>query len=116
MLVTLDLIASNVYNSVNAPANRNFSYIEAWMMIVYIPIFVAILEYGILLAMKKYKTGNSVEDNNTRVTLSSKGAARPMVSHFDIYKTSKKVDKITFFATVIFIIVSNLIYWSMIMK
>ena len=54
LLVTLALIASNVFNSVNAPPNRGFSYIEVWMVGVQVPILVGILEYGIILALKKY--------------------------------------------------------------
>ena len=54
MLVTVDLIATNVYNSVKAPAQRGLSYIEIWMLGIQIPILVGIFEYGILLAMKKY--------------------------------------------------------------
>ena len=58
LLVTLDLIATNVYNSVKAPANRGFSYIEIWMIGVQIPILLGILEYAILLALKKYHCGS----------------------------------------------------------
>ena len=47
-------IATNVYNSVKAPAKRGFSYIEIWMIGVQIPIPLGILEYAILLALKKY--------------------------------------------------------------
>ena len=50
----MDLIATNVYNSVKAPAQRGLSYIEIWMLGIQIPILVGIFEYGILLAMKKY--------------------------------------------------------------
>ena len=32
LLVTLHLISSNVYNSLNAPQKRGFSYIEVWMI------------------------------------------------------------------------------------
>ena len=39
-LVTLDLIATNVYNSVKAPTKRGFSYIEIWMIGVQIPILL----------------------------------------------------------------------------
>ena len=52
--MTLDLIATNVYNSVAAPIQRGFSYIEIWMLGIQIPILVGVFEYGILLAMKKY--------------------------------------------------------------
>ena len=54
LLVTLFLIATNVYNSVNAPFNRGFSYIEIWMIGVQSPIIWAIFEYGFLLGWKKF--------------------------------------------------------------
>ena len=53
MIVTLHLISVNVYNSVNAPANRGFSYIEVWMFGAHCPIFMALFEYGIVLYLKK---------------------------------------------------------------
>jgi len=49
------LIASNTYGSVKGPMNRGFSYIEIWMGGVQALMLVAIIEYGILLTMKKYK-------------------------------------------------------------
>ena len=56
LLVTLYLIASNTFNSVKAPQNRGFSYIEIWTVGVQIPILMAIFEYGFVLALLKYKT------------------------------------------------------------
>merc|ERR1711902_273965 len=53
MIVTLHLISVNVYNSVNAPANRGFSYIEVWMFGTHCPIFLAMCEYGFVLYLKK---------------------------------------------------------------
>ena len=53
MIVTLHLISVNVYNSVNAPANRGFSYIEVWMFGAHCPIFLALFEYGFVLYLKK---------------------------------------------------------------
>ena len=47
-------LATNVYNSVTAPTQRGFSYVEIWMLGVQIPILTGVVEYGILLAMKKY--------------------------------------------------------------
>ena len=55
LLVTLDLIFANVYNSVDGPKSRGFSYIEVWMVGLQIPIIIGILKYNVLLAMKKYK-------------------------------------------------------------
>ena len=54
LLITLFLILTNVYNSVDAPKSRGFSFIEIWLVGVQLPIFVAILEYMVLLARKKY--------------------------------------------------------------
>ena len=53
MIVTLYLISANVYNSVDAPKNRGFSYIEVWMFGTQFPILVALLEYGFVLLLKK---------------------------------------------------------------
>ena len=53
MIVTLYLISANVYNSVDAPKNRGFSYIEIWMLGSQVQILVALLEYGYVLYLKK---------------------------------------------------------------
>ena len=53
MVVTLYLISANVYNSVDAPKTRGFSYIEIWMFGSQFPILLALLEYGFVLYIKK---------------------------------------------------------------
>ena len=53
MIVTLYLISANVYNSVDAPKNRGFSFIEIWMIGTQIPILLALCEYGFVLHLKK---------------------------------------------------------------
>ena len=53
MIVTLYLISANVYNSVEAPNDRGFSYIELWMVGTQFPILLALCEYGIVLYLKK---------------------------------------------------------------
>ena len=53
MIVTLYLIHTNVYNSVEAPDNREFSYIELWMIGTQLPILLALIEYGIILYWKR---------------------------------------------------------------
>ena len=53
MVVTLYLISANVYNSVDAPKHRGFSYIEIWMLGSQFPILLALLEYGFVLYLKK---------------------------------------------------------------
>ena len=50
MIVTLYLISANVYNSVEGPKSRGFSYIEFWMIGTQAPILLALvaLEASIL--------------------------------------------------------------------
>ena len=54
LLVTLFLIVTNVYGTVEAPKARNFSYIEVWMLGIQATILAAILEYGYILVQQKY--------------------------------------------------------------
>ena len=54
MLTMLYLIQINTFNSVKAPPNRGFSSIEVWFIGMQAPILFAIIEYGILLALKKF--------------------------------------------------------------
>ena len=78
--MTLDLIATNVYNSVKAPTKRGFSYIEIWMIGVQIPILLGIFEYAILLALKKYWQGNFKKT----VIVSSQGSAKQLPSNDNV--------------------------------
>ena len=50
----LYLIQINSYNSVSAPPKRGFSTIEIWFVGMQAPILLATLEYGCILAMKKF--------------------------------------------------------------
>ena len=55
-MVTLYLIAANVYGTVEGPKDRGFSYIEIWMVGIQITILLAIFEYAIVLALiKRFK-------------------------------------------------------------
>ena len=54
MLIVLYLIQMNAYNTVPAPPHRGFSLIETWFIGIQIPILIAILEYGVILATKKF--------------------------------------------------------------
>ena len=53
MVLTLYLISSNTYNSLEAPNARGFSYIEIWVLGTQLPILLALLEYGFILCYKK---------------------------------------------------------------
>mgnify|MGYP001338888313 CR=1 FL=1 len=56
MIVTLYLIFANVYNAVEAPDDRGFSYIEVWTLGSQVPILLAFCEYGYILYLKKIET------------------------------------------------------------
>ena len=53
MLITNCLISWNVYGSTKAPPCRGFSYIEIWIIGVQSVIFLAIIEYTCILALKR---------------------------------------------------------------
>ena len=125
MLITLILILANIYNSVKAPSQRGFGYIEIWMIGVQIPILVGIFEYAILLALKKYHNGI---DKSTLVTVSPPDKEQEptpvyhpqknlsmvtttnlMEFHWDIFE--RTMDKWTFMGTLAFILSFNIFYW-----
>ena len=53
MMVTLSLISTNSYNSIEAPKDRGISFLEIWMLGTHFPILFAILEYGLMLSFDK---------------------------------------------------------------
>ena len=55
MMVTLSLISTNSYNSLEAPEDRGISFLEVWMLSTHFPILFAITEYGIILSLDKSK-------------------------------------------------------------
>ena len=61
LLVTLFLISSNIYGSLEAPKQRGFSFLEFWVLGTQGIILLAILEYGIILGWKKYGKENVVD-------------------------------------------------------
>ena len=124
--MTLYLIAINVYSSViEAPKSRGYSYIEEWMIGVHIPMLTAILEYGIILAMKKYqhkiKTPVVIK-NSTRVSEENEhNQMYPAMAFkvsddkeniFDVEKMAKQMDKWTFIGSLTFMVCFDTIYWA----
>ena len=70
MIVTLYLISANVYNAIDAPHNRGFSYIELWMLGSQFPILLALFEYGFVLYLKKNTDQTqSMEPDNSECNL-----------------------------------------------
>ena len=90
LLITLDLIATNTYNSVKAPSGRGFSYIEIWLIGIQIPILLAIFEYGILLTIKRL---SKQEVGQTKIHVISSGTETQIRSQkvWDLDQIGKSV-------------------------
>ena len=63
MILTLYLISANVYNAVEAPSTRGFSYIEVWILGTQAPILLALFEYGFILLLQKLAKEKTNEEN-----------------------------------------------------
>ena len=90
LLITLSLITFNVYGSIAsafAPPKRGFSYIEVWMVGVMITINFAILEYFIILALKR-----------------TQGFA-------NLDELTAKMDFISLIISLKFFMIFNIVYW-----
>ena len=99
MIVTLYLIHTNVYNSVDAPKDRGFSYVEIWMIGTQIPILLALMEYGIILCWKKFvKKANRIQQDNGNDL------------GVDIDETIKKMDLISLIMISLYFIIFILSY------
>ena len=101
MLVTIFLVVTAIYGSVEAPPLRGFSYIELWYIGVQIPIIFALIEYGITLAILKYN------GTDTQLKYFAEGTTTGEVS--------KIVDFLSFCLSFAFIVIydsSYLIYVS----
>ena len=96
MLVTVFLVVTVLYGSVEAPPSRGFSFIELWSIGVQIPILFALLEYGIILGFIKFK-GSKVE-----VKYFAEGTKLE-----DIFKMA---DLISFICSLTFILIFNIYY------
>ena len=110
-MITLDLIATNTYNSVKAPSGRGFSYIEIWLLGIQIPILLAIVEYGILLTMKRIqkKVNGQVQ---VQVFYSGNQTQIREKTIWDLDQMGKTMDKWSFISSLFFIIIFIIVYWS----
>ena len=86
MIITLCLISFNVYNAIDGPPSRGFSYIEIWMVGMELPILVAALEYSIILGVKR-SFPNFIES------------------------CAGKIDAVTCFLSILYIISFSIYYW-----
>ena len=104
MLVTLFLISTNVYSSINAPPERGFSYIELWIVGMFLPIGFALVEYSIILGMKKYQN-----NKNQKLFINRKTNEGLNSNQDDII--FKKVDKAFSVLSTLYLIIFCLCYW-----
>ena len=111
-MITLDLIATNTYNSVKAPPGRGFSYVEIWLLGVQIPILLAIVEYGILLTMKRVNKKKTPDQNKIQVLYNGSQTTIRERKIMDVDKIGKTMDLWTFIISLSFIIIFNIVYWS----
>ena len=101
MILTLYLISSNVYNSVNAPHDRGFSYIEVWILGTQFPNLLAFFEYGYVLYLKKVeaKVGEQTQVIN------------PSNPDLSLDDRIKKMDFVTMIISFIFYVTFASTYW-----
>ena len=102
MLITIFLIQTGIYGSVDAPKFRGFGYLEKWYIGMQVPILVAIMEYGFLLVIIKYKGLDSeVRVGKQKASLEA---------------TMKMIDLFSFFLNLLCCIVFQGYYLSICMK
>ena len=80
------------------------------MVGVQIPILLGIFEYGIILAMKKYQSGQGTS------VMSMKMVHHEKDEKIDWNVLSKTLDKWTFIGASVFIVTFNIIYWSVVLN
>ena len=110
-MITLELITTNTYNSVKAPSGRGFSYIEIWLLGVQIPIILAIVEYGILLTMKRMQK-KANDQVKVQVFYSGNQTQIREKTIWDLDQIGKTMDKWSFISSLFFIIIFIIVYWS----
>ena len=87
MILMLYLISINVYNSVEAPSQRGYSYIEVWQVGVQFTISIAFWEYGLVLYWKKGGPNSELD------------------------KKIRKLDHFSMIFSIFFFLIFSLFYW-----
>ena len=109
MIVTLYLISANVYNSVDAPKVRGFSYVEIWMLGSQFPILFALCEYGFVLYLKKVAKKVD-EEKNLMIMDREVVKTKP-----DLEDKIKKLDFVTMIFSFIFFALFAILYWTLLL-
>ena len=102
------MIRHNLGHSIEGPKNRGFSYVEIWFVGMQIPIIFGIMEYAMLLTMKRYLPIESTEV----IKVQPNGSFNQDKNQFDIDNFSKKMDKWALIGCLIFIIIFTAAYWT----
>ena len=107
--MTLYLISANVYNSVDAPKVRGFSYIEIWIFGSQFPISLALIEYGFVLYLKKVAKKVD-EEKNMMIMDGEVVEAKP-----DLEDKIKKLDFVTMIFSFAFFALFAILYWTLLL-
>ena len=75
-------------------------------------LLLAIVEYGVILGVKKYHRPQN-SSKTVQVTSINSGSVKPtrLEKDWDIDEMCKKLDIFTFFCSLTFIIIFNAVYW-----
>ena len=101
MVLTILLISSTLYVSIDAPPKRGMSYIEIWMIGNQIPTLVAIFETGFVLM--RYRDQQKMCTTTTAMDVDEK-----MFDTIDI----KTYDIVTGGILICYFLLFQIIYWS----
>ena len=115
MILTLFLISANVYNSVEAPDDSGFSYIDIWMVGTQFPILLALCQYGFVLHLKKIdKKLLKNPANRKRKVSSTMPSELEMLDlvepQLDLDERIKKLDYGTMIFSLVYFIIFVLLY------
>ena len=94
-----------------APSERGFSYIEIWLLGIQFPIILAIVEYGILLTMKRMQ---KKDNGQVKIQVIHSGN-HPQIREkaiWDLDQMGKTMDKWSFISSLSFMIIFTIVYWS----
>ena len=91
LLITIFLIITNIYNSVNAPKSRGLSFIEIWIIGIDFQILGAILQYSYVILLKTqsvispmYNSSNATSNQKDRLKLIDRYALMISLVYFII--------------------------------
>ena len=75
-------------------------------------LLLAIVEYGVILAINKYHRPQ-ISSISVQVTSIDSGNIKPnrLGNNWDIDEICKKMDTFTFFCSLTFIVIFNIVYW-----